>query len=834
MRMSFIKNSMFIMLFLGSVIKSYSQKTYTFKEDGQIELTGPIFSHKLFKPEVALFNLPQDQKLSADQRKEVRNELAKRFREAKENMEDPELGLKQFYSAIWDEATYNSILEEMGKLLTYLTGTDEDTMQQQSFSYVPSPREIKTLLDENIYLELKRDTVKGFHISRVIFVNNLKRYLLQRLFQTMQADHLQDYAMSGEYKRAWRELEKALQETKDTLQRINRELAPCNVIDSIKAYDKFKKSITDLLGKDSKNAVVQLLRKDFFKKWLWYSQGYLLINPLMATTPDRRYPVTERMGLLTDSIRKKELLSDSAENTLLANLLQTKSIRNELVVPDFKKQGINNYFFYNAANDFEYLNKRAFPKQLDTRAKPGFFIYNVPAKEKLTVSVSSETIKDQSALVQAVDEALGAGALSDVLTNASTITGNWGKISTDVNGFKKVTNPSGQITGSVTTLVDKVSLLTRTSSGWDGFSPLMQQVYWENAIDGYEDEKLWKGGGRDLEDKEYFVTINKRKIPVTKNMLVDKVSFAEASILVIDAANCSSCQYPMDKCLIDSFVIRDRCYPMEYKDTVQLKKDVEAFLVRFKCYFDLQRSYRESLNRLSAHFNDSLLPLLTSYARIFQRSLPMVLTRDSTGAFKEETSGKVPELRTVVYAPELPKPPSEITFKVMSDQVSKIKVIEDTATSKVAIRHKFKYAKRHWLDFSIGLGVTTNDYFTKQASGNLVDISEADRVKPIAGLHIYPLGLLKVDDRIKPNFSRISLYAGLSLKKALDNFYTGVSYDIVPGLRCIGGVHFYKDTRFTISNGQIIDQASAYKKSGAFLSLNLEPLTFVKLIGLIK
>ena len=44
----------------------------------------------------------------------------------------------------------------------------------------------------------------------------------------------------------------------------------------------------------SKNGVVRLLEtKEFFRKWLWYTEGFISPNPFYSTTPDKEYPETE-------------------------------------------------------------------------------------------------------------------------------------------------------------------------------------------------------------------------------------------------------------------------------------------------------------------------------------------------------------------------------------------------------------------------------------------------------------------------------------------------------------------------------------------------------------
>ena len=217
---------------------------------------------------------------------------------------------------------------------------------------------------------------------------------------------------------------------------------------------------------------------------------------------------------------------------------------------------------------------------------------------------------------------------------------------------------------------------------------------------------------------------------------------------------------------------------------------------------------------------------------IVQRSLP-ILDKDI-----EVQINKQPEKRTVILNVSLNDPPKIISYNVTSNLPAKRTEGKDPSSVNVVIVDSFKYVKKHYIDFSVGLSYLFDAYNTTAPdaiNNNLPKVSEGDRFKPTVGLHYYPFGLIKVDNyvfrRMKHHFS---FYAGLSFKNALDNLYLGASWDIVPGIRLIGGQHFYKDTRYLINNNAVIDQASSFKSSGFFMSINLEPKAFASIIGLIK
>ena len=849
-------------LFTMQAIAMQAQQQFTFTASGK------AISNNDTGFAAAQATIPRDS-LTPKQSTFIKKELAARVQQAINNIQDDSLRWKLLYQNIWGVNTYNILLDEMKRFRQYLLSNNA-TIPAGTYNYVPDPTEIeRNLFRASIYKIPADETGESYTARQLIFTNPLKHYLLLHLKETMEADGLQNKSMDIDYLNGWRRLEDTLITVDKALAEIKTQLQPCSPT-AYKDYQPLISGINDLLSNASTDSVVRMLQRPFFKKWLWYNQGFLLMNPLSYTTADRRYPITEKISQLTED-DKKTLLNAAKEDSLLANLFTTRKIRNEVltVVDDSKTDDETDFYYYDAAANYKCLNKSSLPKFKDTKKELGVIVYNVPAKETLKIKLDkSVTIPDKGNVVVNIEEGLSNASLASIITNAPAILTAFQKFGSALNGVQAA-NTGPLIPGldiqklSSLDLTSKVQMITAGGSeieaGIENSKNIARSYMQSSRSNGFVSETYNFGDStvitksrlpqysefmyspsllednREASKKEYFVTINKRKIAATKVSEADKINFINASLIKDDSKECNSCNSLVEKCLIDTFIKIDRCYELNYEDSPKLRKGTDSLLERFKCYIQNIASYRNSLR----NFETTLIQLkgrVKSTLSIIQRSLPPILTYDTSGYFFEEEQKDItPDYRTIVFTPALPEPPKKIVYEVYSSLPGKLIDGKDPADSNFVIRHKFNYAKRHIIDFSVGLAYTTTDYLVKSNSGNsLPQITEGDRFRPIAGMHIYPAGLLKVNNSAMPSLDRLSLFLGLSFKNALDNLYPAVSYDVVPGIRIMGGLHLYKDTRYTIANNVVVDQASAFRSSGGFISLNLEPSTVIKLIGLIK
>lgn len=120
-------------------------------------------------------------------------------------------------------------------------------------------------------------------------------------------------------------------------------------------------------------------------------------------------------------------------------------------------------------------------------------------------------------------------------------------------------------------------------------------------------------------------------------------------------------------------------------------------------------------------------------------------------------------------------------------------------------------------------------------SGNGFKATTNDNAATIVvGFKVYPFRNYNRDKGLIPRyfFRRISAFGGFDMLHPLNNFYLGGAYDIVPGLAVAIGNNYYKQTRYTVADNQIVDTKHAYADGGLFYSVTVNPTLFVQFVKL--
>jgi hypothetical protein len=261
--------------------------------------------------------------------------------------------------------------------------------------------------------------------------------------------------------------------------------------------------------------------------------------------------------------------------------------------------------------------------------------------------------------------------------------------------------------------------------------------------------------------------------------------------------------------LINAFVQQD---PIKLEDN-DVKRFAEETLENFKIY--LENKLMVLIDGLSKPHSK-----IRALVRISNRSLP-------PAAISEHKS-TAPELRTEVQTEKLTKPVQEVNVNIFEGN-------KEGKEQREIVRQQFILAKRTKWDVSGGVAYTYfESFYTITEKGNGVPVVEpANHFQFIGALHWYPKGMTKIDDGLWPlKGERLSIFAGLSFTKPLDNYYGGVSYDIVPGIKIMTGLHLYRNTHYKIINDQVDEKAKGLKFMGPFVSLNIGPATLATLLGL--
>ncbi len=750
--------------------------------------------------------------LDAAKINEIKQALAARIQTAINNMQDDSLSAKTLYANLWgDNNTTNNIIQEMIDLRAALLGT---AVARVVWNYVPSPTDINTVLNQDIF-NLPASTINiDNKTASLIYTDPFKSWLLQYFNTSVSTNRINNLNMDIAYKNGWRELEQSYAQINNYLKITS---APDTITDcSTLHLSDINDSIWIIQNSLNTNYVINLLRtNNFFKQWLWYTRGLLQVNPLGVTTGDREYPVNERNSFDTS----KSKLTNAQEADSLKNFRTTKQIQNKITLPILSSVADKNQTIYtwnyNGAKDFE-TNTDNKLKLIEKKEGLAYTIYNIPQNTGVKIDFdTSIVLDDRSKAVITVDNLFDQ--IGGLAAKAPDLLKHWANVSSHINTGQPAI-PNEIITSS------QAKNIVKAGKGLGNPLIALQSKEKGNFFQLFEDVPDAAIKVKEAEEKNYL-SINNRQVPIAKDNNIDKRNILLAYLREDDNDECSDCNtFKKREPLITAFLEKDECYFLDYSSPTTIEKSAENLLPRFTCFIDEVNDCREAIT--NAHvLLQAFADIVKPYINITERSLPPVNLTEITD-------------QTPVYttkSAKLPMPESPKVLQIKVQPSVKNSKGEDSALAVVTT--KFKAAPLHYVDLSVGISYFTSSYLVNEQGGDssLPTSKNGDRFKLIAGIHIYPGGLFNIDDKFIHHqewYHRTSIFAGVGLQKALDNFFIGASYDLVPGMRITIGPHIYKDTRFKIINSQVLDKASAPKVKGIYLSFNLEPVSFIKFLGL--
>ncbi|WP_133994808.1 hypothetical protein [Dinghuibacter silviterrae] len=112
--------------------------------------------------------------------------------------------------------------------------------------------------------------------------------------------------------------------------------------------------------------------------------------------------------------------------------------------------------------------------------------------------------------------------------------------------------------------------------------------------------------------------------------------------------------------------------------------------------------------------------------------------------------------------------------------------------------------------------------------------SSTNNAQTIIGIKIYPAKTYLRDGSLWPRYPlrRFSVLFAVSVPKALNNFYVGGGYDLVPGLTFTMGDNIYKQNFYQVRNAQIVNSATRYRSAGLYYGVTVNPILFVQFVKL--
>lgn len=736
------------------------------------------------------------------QRQAIRHTLVRQLQAALNHLDDKALKLDAFYDAIWGKGFTQTLREEIVELKKSMADSTYRS-KRASFKYVPHPDDINSALKKPLASVERDATQPGEMQFNLVVADAYKRWLVDYYNTSYKTDGVSELEMDMAYIEKWRQLEKHYQKAKayaGELKELYGKVMDCsdkaNVmalkVDTIMQFEA-------KLPKAAELEIHRFLQKTvFYQKWLWYSNGKLSMNPLMVTQPWRVYPAGEPNSLIPPA--DVELFKSMDVDTALKRFSITRRIVNKVPLPLSEDDNTRwNFYHYDAG--YKYVTGRKQNKAaLTDKEKVAFLIHNLPKDVSVSVAKTDEALKDMSAAAAELDNALSifSGVITDVGGEAdavSVLTGllNFNRLNALVSNAVISVPPD-----NIANLKDISFSLPLTSSSSD--STYVQQFFEE-----HEDAA--------------FVMVNKFKVILVKNQDIDKKGIIRALTSDFGDEGCKGRCSILPDHVLDSFIVRDNCFALDYKDN-KIKNSAKKLQDRFECFLKALQECSEKIEALSKRLNKKLEDY-QPYLLITNRSLP------PAGITVETDKNEL--YRTAVIYPEIPEAPKTGVYTMTAT-----KKTGDGETSTVVAKQKIRFASLHYIDVSAGIAFTTSAYtIGKKNDNNLPERVPGEQFKVIAGLHIYPCGIFKIDNSFPGEWKRrSSIFLGISIPKALDNYYLGYSYDWVPGIKTIAGLHFFQETRFKVLNNQVTEQASGLALAGPFISVNIQPATFIKALGL--
>lgn len=152
---------------------------------------------------------------------------------------------------------------------------------------------------------------------------------------------------------------------------------------------------------------------------------------------------------------------------------------------------------------------------------------------------------------------------------------------------------------------------------------------------------------------------------------------------------------------------------------------------------------------------------------------------------------------------------------------------------------KYKMGKSIRWGLGAGIGYTTTNFTqskAKEENGQIKIENTSQSFRFVVGIQYYfGKGLYVHDNRFGGRFAeRLSFYLGVGIPKPLENIYSGLAYDFVPGLKLATGLHFYRNDTYTIVNNIISDKKLRYRPTLPFFAILIDPNNFLKTLEIIN
>ena len=556
-------------------------------------------------------------------------------------------------------------------------------------------------------------------------------------------------------------------------------------------------------------AVLAILRSPWIKKWFWIRGGNSKLNPLEFTsnsfldkTPRFENDKAKLFDRYIDSIIERRIRYDSSghieefkkllkakgtgvseftildevnkrtqENeTAMKALKQTSEFINILRFPIDKEGKFKNFLAFSTEKDFKDEADPDIETAIHTSEKKAIVTFNVPANKTIYIKETDNEIKDKSAFQQSLGEVL------DSTISLSDF------IKTATTAFNPVFNTLNPVLPKVFKAIAEPTV------------PEMNLIQHNNAVT--------------LDAPFITPKVNVRVEPENRSFLeLTETALRAAGIYQSDVFSAAVAINP----------------------AFTTGRDIHSFAPAnlTNLYITFIDTYKKEYEKISKNALDSMREdslVVSQFVEIFSKStLPV----------REIKADEPDKNRSKYYTDIQETRPSSIAI----EKKVQLFLVREKDSAEVT-QFSYKVGKTYKFQVSAGLVYTIPRIQQSEVrieSGQVKITTNNQQFRMVLGLHTYfGKGLFLQDNHFSIKLPRWSVFTGVGIPKPLDNFYLGAGVDLVPGLKLVTGAHFYKYTKYTFRNDQLLDKVNTYKLAGPFVSLNIDPPSFLKAIGLFK
>jgi hypothetical protein len=752
--------------------------------------------------------------LTPEEKNLIKKDLLAFVKTALNNLDDDKLNLEKTYTAIWKDDTYVTLKTELNWLKKYL----KDNIPYLNATLIPAHAKIEDLLNSTAIIKADSSCKKD-SITITVLQNDIIKKFLLKMYNVSIAGLTQDMDIS--LIKGWRRLEEYTTTANQYIEKLKTIQGQADACDK-QEIDKIGAFIRDFTIES--NSIVKLLKENkFFKEWLWYTGGIPYINPLPATTADQLYPETEPNSLLTKELRDKQ---NAPENLLALESLQKTDVTVNKIKLPLSKDKYNTRWLvqYDYARSYA-SNKNDMPKAFSDKESLVWLTHNVPITKQVKYSITEKEIANESTVVSEIKT--GISSLQSFVSLLNPAAGIFKAIisplfNTSGNDIKKLNIPANTNPNITATLS------TNFKKNDANLSSPLEIAHFSKSTLTVSDSvaALFENSEEPANDFDK-IKVGDIEIPISRRAETDKANILVAYFTKILDAGCRVDCDKDAKALIAAFLKKADCYTLRYINKGTLEADVENLLHKFDCFAKEIKKCQDKAEKYPGKLKE-IINNLKPYIQITNRSMPPIKLA--------EKRSEIPQYSTVIeYGTTVLQSVSKAKEIIVSVKESDINA-KASDTAKAVASFKTKIGKLQYFILSAGISFTAAPYNVSRIGNNsLPDNSSGERFRLLAGLHVYPFGLFNLDNRFAHGLRhRLSAFAGLSVPKPLENYHAGISYDLVPGIKLIGGYHLYKQTKFTVLNNQVADKIAAPKGAGFFLAINFTSEIAVNLINIFK